>query len=158
VKLPNEVVKTAASGAEESRRPTVVPASTAVDPELSTRPQRRRFTTQEKLRILAEVDRASQTGGIGSILRQEGLYWSILSRWREQRAAGMVNKGLTPAKRGPRAAKPSPEAVELAQLRREHARLQQRLDRAEAIIDLQKKLQSCWGCQQRSEFALKAAT
>jgi hypothetical protein len=54
VKLPNDVVKTAANtGAEESRGPTVVPAPTAVDPELSTRPQRRRFTTQEKLRILA---------------------------------------------------------------------------------------------------------
>jgi transposase len=81
VKLPNEVVKTAAStGAEESRRPTVVPAPTAVDPELSTRPRRRRFTTQEKLRILAEIDQASQSGGIGSILRQEDLYWSTLSR------------------------------------------------------------------------------
>ena len=66
MKLPNEVVKTAANtGAEESRRPTVVPAPTAVDPELSTRPQRRRFTTQEKLRILAEIDQASQSDGIG---------------------------------------------------------------------------------------------
>ena len=65
MKLPNEVVKTAAnSGAEESRRSTVVPAPTAVDPELSTRPQRRRFTTQEKLRILAEIDQASQRGVI----------------------------------------------------------------------------------------------
>ena len=119
----------------------MVPAPTAVDPELSTRPQRRRFTTQEKLRILAEIDQASQSGGIGSILRREGLYWSTLSA---QRAAGMV-KGLTPAKRGPRAAKPSPEAVELAQLRREYARLQQRLDRAEAIIDLQKKVAELLG-------------
>jgi transposase len=145
VKLPNDVVKAAANtGAEESRRPTVVPAPTAVDPELSSRPQRRRFTTQEKLGILAEIDQASQSGGIGSILRREGLYWSTLSRWREQRAAGMV-KGLTPAKRGPRAAKPSPEAVELAQLRREYARLQQRLDRAEAIIDLQKKVAELLG-------------
>jgi len=122
----------------------MVPAPSAVDPELSTRPQRRRFMTAEKLRILAEIDQARQGGGIGSILRREGLYWSTLSRWREQRAAGMV-KGLTPAKRGRQAAKPSPEAVELAQLRREYARLQQRLDRAEAIIDLQKKLRSCWG-------------
>jgi transposase len=93
VKLPNEVVKTAIAGTEESRRPTVVPPPAAVNPELSKRPQRRRFTGQEKLRILAEIDRASQTGGIGSILRREGLYWSTLSRWREQRDAGML-KGL----------------------------------------------------------------
>jgi transposase len=144
VKLSNEVVKTAASaGTEDSRRSMVVPAPAAVDPELS-RPHRRRFTGPEKLRILAEIDRASETGGIGSILRREGLYWSTLSRWREQRDAGML-KGLTPAKRGLRAITPSPEAVELAQLRREHARLQQRLDRAEAIIDLQKKVSELLG-------------
>jgi transposase len=145
VKSSTEVVNATANvGTEESRRPTVVPAPAAVDPELSKRPQRRRFTGPEKLRILAEIDRASQTGGIGSILRREGLYWSTLSRWREQRDAGVM-KGLTPTRRGPRAATPSPEAVELAQLRREHARLQQRLDRAEAIIDLQKKVSELLG-------------
>ena len=145
MKLPNEVLKTSAGvSVEEGRSPTVVPAPAAVDPELSKRPHRRRFTGQEKLRILAEVDQASQTGGIGSILRREGVYWSTLSRWREQRTAGML-QALTPAKRGPRPAAPNPPAAELAQLRRDNTRLQQRLDRAEAIIELQKKVSELLG-------------
>ena len=40
-------------------------------------------------------------------------------------------------KRGP---KPNPEAIELAKLRREHARLQERMRQAELIIDVQKKV------------------
>ena len=54
-----------------SRRPTVVPAPSAASPELSDRPRRRTFTAQEKLRILAETDRAANTGGVGAILRRE---------------------------------------------------------------------------------------
>ena len=42
-------------------------------------------------------------------------------------------------------------AAELAQARRENARLQQRLERAEAIIDLQKKVASLLGIALRSE-------
>ena len=51
-------------------------APTAPSPELSDRPRRRTFTAQKKLRILAEIDSAADTGGIGAILRREGLYSS----------------------------------------------------------------------------------
>ena len=72
----------AASGAGSAggRRPTVVPAPLAASPELSQRPRRRTFTAQDKLRILAEVGRATDTGGIGAILRREGLYSSKATR------------------------------------------------------------------------------
>ena len=63
--MPNKVaeVKVAAgAGTEEGRRPTVVPAPAAATPELSDRPRRRTFTAQEKLRILAETDRAAGYG------------------------------------------------------------------------------------------------
>jgi len=55
-----------ASGAEteEGRRPTLVPAPEAVSPELVDRPRRRIFTAADKLRILAEVDRAGPGGAI----------------------------------------------------------------------------------------------
>jgi len=43
-----------------------VPAPETPSPELSQRPRRRRFTAQDKLRILAETDRAAGTGGIGA--------------------------------------------------------------------------------------------
>src|SRR5664279_4092330 len=63
----------AAAGAPTNggRRPTVVVAPAAASPELSGRPWRRTFTAQDKLRILAETDRAAETGDIGTILRRE---------------------------------------------------------------------------------------
>src|SRR3954454_20747815 len=98
--MPNKVAETktaAGAGTEEGRRPTVVPAPAAANPELSDRPKRRTFTAGEKLRILEETDRAAGTGDIGAILRREGLYsttltdWSTtLTDWRRQRAAGTL--------------------------------------------------------------------
>ena len=66
---------TAAAGAatDGGRRPRVVAAPAAAAPELSARPRRRTFTAQDKLRILADADRAAETGGIGAILRWEGI-------------------------------------------------------------------------------------
>ena len=115
----------------------VVPAPLAASPELSQRPRRRTFTAQDKLRILAEVDRVTDTGGIGAILRREGLYSSNLTDWRRQREAGAIG-GLAPAKRGRKTAEPNPLAAELARLQQDNARLKQRLARAEAIVDIQK--------------------
>ena len=132
----------AGAGAEEGRRPTVVPAPAA--PELSDRPRRRTFTVQEKLRVLAETDGAAGVGGIGAILRREGLYSSTLSEWRRQRDSGALG-ALTPAKRGPKPALPNPLSVELAQVKRENARLARRLEHAEAIIEVQKKVAALLG-------------
>src|SRR5271169_2568809 len=78
----------AGAAASGGRRPTVVTAPASPSPELSERPRRRTFTAQDKLRILAETDRATATGGIGAILRREGLYSSALTEWRRQRDAG----------------------------------------------------------------------
>ena len=130
----------AAAGAdkEDGRRPTIVSAPAAASPELLDRPRRRTFTAQDKLRILAEVDRAAGVpGAVGAIVRREGLYSSALSDWRRQRAAGAF-EALSPAKRGPKTAEPNPLAAELARSRRENLRLKQRLARAETIIELQK--------------------
>src|ERR1700734_1284139 len=41
------------------RRPTVVAAPVSTSPELSARPRRRTFTAKDKLRILADIDRAT---------------------------------------------------------------------------------------------------
>ena len=58
------------------------------DPEVQPKSRRRRFTAKYKLRILEEVDRCSQPGEIGSIIRREGLYSSHLTKWRRQREQG----------------------------------------------------------------------
>ena len=138
--MPNMLTEPSAAtgpGTEESRRPTIVSGPVAASPELTAAPRRRSFTARDKLRILAEIDRAAGTGGIGAILRREGLYSSALSDWRRQRDAGALG-ALTPSKRGPKPPAPNPLAAELASTRRDNIRLQQRLERAEAIIELQK--------------------
>ena len=109
-----------------SGRPTVVPAPSAASPELSDRPRRRTFTAQEKLRILAETDRAADTGGVGAILRRESIYSSTLSNWRRLRDGGAFG-ALVPLKRGPKTAAPNPLAAELAAVQRENNRLTRRL-------------------------------
>ena len=132
----------AASGAktEDGRRPTLVSAPDAASPELVLRPHRRSFTAKEKLRILGEADRAAGVpGGVGAIVRREGLYSSALTDWRRQRAAGAF-EALSPVKRGPKVAAPNPLAAEHAQLQRDNRLLTKRLERAEAIIEIQKKI------------------
>jgi len=126
------------------RRPTVVAAPASASPELSDRPRRRTFTAQDKLRILADTDRAAKTGGIGAILRREGLYSSALTDWRRQRDAGAFG-ALVPGKRGPKTGDPNPLSTEVAILQRDNARLTLRLTRAEAIIDIQKKVAALLG-------------
>lgn len=102
------------------------------DPEV-TPPIRRRFTATYKQRILEEAERCTQPGELGALLRREGLYASHLTRWRAERRAGQ----LEPHKRGRKA---DPQAAELARLQRENQRLKAQLERAELIIDAQKKL------------------
>ncbi len=108
----------------------------APDPEVRPAPRRRTFTSEYKLRILAEADRSSEPGAIGALLRREGLYSSHLTEWRRQRAAGELKAGVTKV----RGRKPAPEAQELARLQRENERLRAQLVQAELIIGAQKKL------------------
>ncbi len=143
----------AAAGAEmeEGRRPAIVSTPAAALPELLHRPRRCTFTAQDKLRILGAADRAAGgAGGIGAIVRSEGLY---LPDWRRRRAAGAF-EALSSAKRGPKTVEPNPLAAELAQSLRDNLRLKQRLERAETIIELQKKLQHCWASQRRATEGL----
>lgn len=129
----------------ESRKPPKVPAPAAASPELSDRPRRRTFTAEDKSRILDEADRAAGVrGGIGAIIRREGLYSSALTDWRRQRDAGAL-EALSPVKRGPKPAEPNPLAAENAQLLRDNNRLTRQLERAEAVIEIQKKVAALLG-------------
>jgi transposase-like protein len=111
------------------------------DPEVVPRAKRRYFNAKYKLRILTEAEQCTQRGEIGALLRREGLYSSHLTTWRRQRDCGQL-AGLTPKKRG---RKPDPQAAELARLQRENERLQARLEQAETIIEVQKKLSQMLG-------------
>lgn len=107
------------------------------DPEVEPRPQRRTFTAEYKAKILAECDATTEPGGIGAILRREGLYSSHLVDWRRRRV-----DGLAPRRTG----RPPKDPVlrehekEVERLKRENVKLQEKLRKAEIIVDAQKKL------------------
>jgi transposase len=112
------------------------------DPEVVPKAKRRKFTAEYKLRIVREADACTEPGQIGSLLRREGLYSSYLSKWRQQREEGQL-QALSSKKRGRKSQDPSLE--ELAQLQRENERLRTRLEQAEIIIGVQKKLSKLLG-------------
>lgn len=111
------------------------------NPEVTPKAKRRTFPAEYKLRILDEAAQCTQPGERGALLRREGLYASHLTHWRHELREGAL-AGLKPKKRG---RKSEPLAVENAQLKREIARLQAKLERAETIIDVQKKLSQLLG-------------
>jgi transposase-like protein len=128
------------NGSLEARGPAPEAVAAPPDPEVPARlerPRRRQFTVGYKLRILTEADAARTSGETGALLRREGLYSSHLAAWRRQREEGILH-ALTPRRRGRPTS--SPEQRELARLRQENERLQQRVSAAEAVIEIQKKV------------------
>src|ERR1022692_171355 len=125
--------------AEGARRATGETASEAAarrDPEVVAIARRRQFSGSEKRRLLAEADRCKEAGTLGGFLRRERIYSSMLSSWRKQVGAA-DRTALAPKRRGP---KPDASARQIEHLNRDIARLRRKLDRAELIIDAQKKL------------------
>jgi len=114
------------------------------DPEVVAKAKRRTFTAEYKQRILQEADSAAATpGGVGALLRREGLYSSHLVTWRRERRAGVL-EALKPRKRGPRSER-NPLAEENQKLRRQVGQLTEKLRKAEIIIDVQKKVAALLG-------------
>ena len=122
---------------------TVPFATSSADVEVPAKAQRRTFTAEEKKRILEETDRALATGGgVGAILRREGIYSSTLHGWRKERERA-VRKAFS-QKRGPQVQR-NPLAAENEKLRRHNQRLQEELEKAHIIIDVQKKVAKLLG-------------
>lgn len=116
----------------------------AVETEVMAKAARRRFTAAEKLRVLREADRCTKPGELSALLRREGLYSSHLSAWRQARRNGEL-AGLTPRPRGPKPKPADPRDKKIAELERETRRLQARLERAEGLIEVQKKVAALLG-------------
>jgi transposase-like protein len=114
--------------------------------EVLAKAKRRRFTLEYKRRILREADRCRQPGALGALLRREGLYSSHLSAWRAARDRGELG-GEGTRKRGPEAKQPDPRAQRIVQLEREIARWRKRAERAEALVEVQKKLSELLGVE-----------
>jgi transposase-like protein len=114
------------------------------DSEVIAKPKRRTFTAEYKQRILQEAEGAAATrGGLGALLRREGLYSSLLATWRRARANG-IRDALTPQKRGPKSQR-HPLQEENLKLQRQVGQLTEKLRKAEIIIDVQKKVAALLG-------------
>ncbi len=114
------------------------------DPEVPEKRQRRQYNATYKKRILDEADLCADSHQIGALLRREGLYSSNLTTWRRQREAGTL-AGLKPRKRGRKARQKNPLKKQVEALKRENSRLNDKLRKAEIIIDVQKKVSELLG-------------
>jgi transposase-like protein len=135
-----------ASGVFPGGAPPAGVAAGAERPEVEVvaKAERRRFTAEYKRRIVREADRCTKPGEIGALLRREGLYSSHLVTWRAARDRGEL-EGLSPKKRGPKVAPPDPRDKKIAEQEREIARLTKRAERAEGLVEVQKKLAALLG-------------
>lgn len=127
-----------------SEEPVPEAAPYVPDPEVSARPTRRRFTEQYKQKIVREADTCAESGAIGSLLRREGLYSSLLGTWRKQRDKREL-QAFAPQKRGRKPAAVNPMAKQLAQEQRANRDLQRQLKKAHLMLDLQKKVSELLG-------------
>ena len=116
-----------------------VALGTTPDPEVAALPKRRQFSAAYKRRIVREANACQVPGEVGALLRREGLYSSHLTHWRREVEAG-ENAALAPKPRGPKPDLAKAESRRDEALEREVARLRHKLERAEQIIEAQKKL------------------
>lgn len=147
MRAEKEVFMKSKSNKTKSNQKDSKPAAASTpEIEVVARARRRRFTVSYKLRILQEAD-GGGPGRIGEILRREGLYSSHLTKWRQQRRAGL----LVTRKRGPKPAMDEQTKKEMARLERENARLNRQLSQAEKIIEIQKKISDLLGIEETQE-------
>lgn len=120
--------------------------------EVLAKAERRRFTAEYKLKVLREANHCKRPGEIGALLRREGLYWSNLTNWRKQRERGEL-AGLSSRKRGPQPREKNPLAERVRELERDNMRLKRRAERAEGIVELQKKVSEILGIELEKSVA-----
>ena len=99
------------------------------------RTTRRRFSHSEKLRIVQAADHCTKPGELGLLLRREGLFSSHLANWRRLRLR--VHLTLAPKNK---LQTDSQIRHEKQRLERENARLHLKLEHAEKLLALQKKM------------------
>jgi len=127
-------------GFKNAKKKSKVASPKRPGPEVSDKAKRRTFSLAEKERILAATDNASATER-AAILRREGVYAPQLRRWRYE----SKQKTLEPKKRGPVA---NPLTAEVRLLTEKNERLQKKLNHAEKIIEVQKKISEILGIMQ----------
>lgn len=129
-----------------SRKP--VPKPKTMTTEVVARPendsrQRRRFSAQEKERILTEADGCAERGQLGELLRREGIYSSQLGTWRKQRAQH-GREGLAPGRPGRKSSQVA-EDRRIEQLERKLAALEKENRIQRKLLELSGKAHEILG-------------
>jgi transposase-like protein len=117
--------------------------------EVAAKATRRRFTVEYKRKIVREADGCKTPGAVGALLRREGLYSSHLATWRAARERGDL-AGVR-KKRGPAARVTDPRDRVIAEQMREITRWKHRAERAEALVEVQKKVAALLGTPHDAE-------
>ena len=112
--------------------------------EVVAKATRRRFSAEYKLKILRAAEAGTKPGEIGALLRREGLYGSNITTWRAQQRKGAL-AGLAQKPRGPAPVEKNPLLATVAAQEQAIVRLTARAERAEALVDLQKKVSEILG-------------
>ena len=138
----NDVSHSEATGRDSSldEQAAVNPPSNEVIPKRI----KRRFSAKEKLRIIAAADLCTQRGELGALLRKEGLYSSQIKTWKLDLEKSNL-QALTGKKRGRKPASDNPFIGRLAEAEKRNRTLTKKLERAEEIIQFQKKFAEMFG-------------
>lgn len=123
--------------------PKPMPTTEVVAAAQNDRRQRRRFSRQDKLRILSEADANSERGAVASLLRREGIYSSHLHSWRRQLRDG-GEAALDPSRPGP-VPRHDERSRRIEQLEQKTKRLEHQLLVARKLIDLAGKAHEILG-------------
>ena len=108
-------------------------------------PRRRKYYSQsEKRRILTRYEQCSGTGEIGSMLRKEGIYSSAITRWKKEFVELENKKGLQKDKE-------RDLRNRIRQLERANKSLEKKLNQAETVIEVQKKIVTMYGSEDNIE-------
>jgi transposase-like protein len=99
------------------------------------RPATPHLQRRRQLARLSAYEQACQTGGGGAYLRREGLHSSLISEWRKQRDAGILD-GTKPS---PEIGKLTAEQAEIARLTRELERANKKLDTTQTALGIMGK-------------------
>ena len=104
----------------------------SLNPEVTEKATRRRFSVEYKERIATEAQQCQRPGELGALLRREGLHSTTLNRWRRQLQENLLTSQKAKGK--------ETLSQENKRLKRENERLAEKLRQAELIIDVQKKV------------------
>lgn len=117
----------------------------APDTEVLPQPRRPRYTAEYKRRIVEEINRA-QRGGKATILRREGLYSTTVDAWRKE-----LSSPQQASRRNSTSAAETAMKKQVDKLQRENQRLQKKLEQAELIIEVQKKVARMFDAHQSND-------